>query len=591
VNSQRMYAVPGGTVLRYAQGSAASSLTALAGDHQGTPYAEVALNGGMTTRIRKQDPFGNQRAAARVGQNIQTNTGFLGAVRDDASGYTPLGARLYDPVVGRFLSADPVLDLADPLQSNGYTYARNNPVTLSDPTGLSEVELTQSETAAVLAGVGLSAAQVAEAEANANRSLTSVILSVAWNVLAEFIGINDAIRCFGGDLWSCGMLILDAIPWGKIAKIGKVKRAVEATISAIKAWKVAKRAAEAVLKVARAAITAAKDAKRLAIEKAKRAAQLAAKKAADKLKTTGDKVVNATKKTGNPVQKRAQARANPKGSSAGSGGKKSGGGGGKSGSKSGGSAGASERSNGGSTGGSCKDNSFVPGTLVLMADGSAKSIEDVEPGDKVKATDPETGETEVETVSASIKGDGVKHLVKITIDTDGERGKDTAEVTATDGHPFWVPELGEWVDATDLRSGEWLRTSAGTYVQITAIERWTVLQATVHNLTVANIHTYYVMAGDQPVLVHNCGGPSEIDAKLARDRAEGLQGLRDDYPNAANHGTTSVMGVYNKTTGQWTNHIAINGDGPMPSGWTLGPGEKFVQGAGHGPGVVRECPV
>lgn len=53
------------------------------------------------------------------GRPISTHTGFLGAQRDDASGYTPLGARPYDPVVGRFLSADPVLDIADPMQSNG----------------------------------------------------------------------------------------------------------------------------------------------------------------------------------------------------------------------------------------------------------------------------------------------------------------------------------------------------------------------------------------------------------------------------------------------------------------------------------------
>ncbi|MFE4173619.1 hypothetical protein ACFRR7_16455 [Streptomyces sp. NPDC056909] len=61
------------------------------------------------------------------------------------------------------------------------------------------------------------------------------------------------------------------------------------------------------------------------------------------------------------------------------------------------------------------------------------------------------------------------------------------------------------MDATDLHPGQWLRTSAGTYVQITAITRWTQ-QSTVHNLTVANIHTYYVLAGDTPVLVHNSRG-------------------------------------------------------------------------------------
>src|SRR6185503_20925481 len=55
------------------------------------------------------------------------------------------------------------------------------------------------------------------------------------------------------------------------------------------------------------------------------------------------------------------------------------------------------------------------------------------------------------------------------------------------------------------------------------------------DLTVAEIHTYYVLAGTTPVLVHNfdCGPPTEVDARLARDRAEELQSLRTDYPHAA----------------------------------------------------------
>ncbi|MGM7443433.1 polymorphic toxin-type HINT domain-containing protein, partial [Streptomyces tunisiensis] len=81
-------------------------------------------------------------------------------------------------------------------------------------------------------------------------------------------------------------------------------------------------------------------------------------------------------------------------------------------------------------------------------------------------------------------------------------------------HPFWVPELGTWLDATDLQPGQWLQTSAGTYVQITAIERWTTPGTTVHNLTVGDTHTYYVLAGATPVLVHNCD-PS-VDDVFAR---------------------------------------------------------------------------
>ncbi|MEU6098674.1 ricin-type beta-trefoil lectin domain protein [Streptomyces sp. NPDC047079] len=507
INTQRTYSAPGGAVMRYAYGQSSERLVALTGDHQGSTYAEVNLDGGMSVRIRKQDPFGNQRGADTAGGNRLSHTGFLGASEDNASGFVPLGARLYDPVVGRFLSADPVLDLNDVLQSNGYAYAHNNPVTMSDPTGLA-ISLSASERAAALAGAGLSAAQVAQAQAMQGKSLTSVILAVAWETLKDFIGINDAIACFGGDMWSCVGIAVDAIPWSKLGKIPSVIKAVNRTIKAIESFRVAKKAAEIVLKAAKAAEAAALRAKKLAIERAKKlAAQRAKKKAAEAARRTADKAVSVTKKTGNPVQKQAQAKAAPKVSSHG------GGGGGGSGSKPGGKSGGSSKSNGGTSGsggsgkaesgGTC--NSFVPGTKVLMADGSTKSIEKVKTGDKVVTTDPKTGETRVETVTAEIKGQGLKHLVKVTIDTDGPKGTKTAQVTATDGHPFWVPALRAWIKATDLHAGEWLRTSAGTYVQITAVERWTVQDAAVNNLTVSDVHTYYVEAGDTPVLVHNCG--------------------------------------------------------------------------------------
>ncbi|WP_007026266.1 hypothetical protein [Saccharomonospora iraqiensis] len=53
-------------------------------------------------------------------------------------------------------------------------------------------------------------------------------------------------------------------------------------------------------------------------------------------------------------------------------------------------------------------NSFVPGTRVLMADGSTKPIADVEVGEKVWATDPETGEEGPRTVTATLTGSGIE---------------------------------------------------------------------------------------------------------------------------------------------------------------------------------------
>lgn len=51
-------------------------------------------------------------------------------------------------------------------------------------------------------------------------------------------------------------------------------------------------------------------------------------------------------------------------------------------------------------------NSFVPGTKVVMADGSSKPIEEVELGDYVLATDPETGQTVSRKVVATVTGEG-----------------------------------------------------------------------------------------------------------------------------------------------------------------------------------------
>ncbi|GLZ11635.1 hypothetical protein Acsp04_18700 [Actinomadura sp. NBRC 104425] len=122
---------------------------------------------------------------------------------------------------------------------------------------------------------------------------------------------------------------------------------------------------------------------------------------------------------------------------------------------------------------------------------------------KVLASDPVTGRTSPRTVLTTFGDSGTKNMVRVTVDTDGERGTKTGTLQVTDNHPFWIPALKQWVDAGKLKPGMWLRTSAGTYVQITAINTWTRHQQ-VHNLTVESDHTYYAAAGTTPVLVHNC---------------------------------------------------------------------------------------
>ena len=47
-----------------------------------------------------------------------------------------MNARLYDPLVGRFLSPDPYIQAPDFTQNfNRYSYALNNPLKYTDPSG------------------------------------------------------------------------------------------------------------------------------------------------------------------------------------------------------------------------------------------------------------------------------------------------------------------------------------------------------------------------------------------------------------------------------------------------------------------------
>jgi hypothetical protein len=108
-------------------------------------------------------------------------------------------------------------------------------------------------------------------------------------------------------------------------------------------------------------------------------------------------------------------------------------------------------------------------------------------------------------------GEGSKHLVEVTV-TGGQT------LTATDGHPFWLPSQRRWVPAEDLRTGDQLLTPTGALVQVTAAKAWTA-PAKVNNLGVAGLHTYYVVAGTTPVLVHNCG-VDDLDPWQVVDRVD-----------------------------------------------------------------------
>jgi hypothetical protein len=163
-----------------------------------------------------------------------------------------------------------------------------------------------------------------------------------------------------------------------------------------------------------------------------------------------------------------------------------------------------------------KKHSFDPDTRVLMADGTTKAIKDVQVGDEVLATDPETGETTVQTVT-DLHVNLDRELTDLTLVPVGEglgdhttRGP-TTTLETTQNHPFWDVTTGMWIDASQLVPGDSVVTSdTGELQLVVAVDNY-VGAAEMRDLTVSTIHTYYVLAGSTPALVHNVGGlPSAL---------------------------------------------------------------------------------
>ena len=81
-------------------------------------------------------PYGYENTPASFSNTCSTNYKFTGYERDTETGLDYAFARYYNQRMGRFQSGDPLGgDITDPQTLNRYTYARNNPVNFTDPTG------------------------------------------------------------------------------------------------------------------------------------------------------------------------------------------------------------------------------------------------------------------------------------------------------------------------------------------------------------------------------------------------------------------------------------------------------------------------
>jgi len=119
-------------------------------DHIGSVVATSDERGHVTTSVWSgsggsavgYDPWGAIRKPSGQSADPVTfaapagNRGYTDHEAIPSLGLVNMNGRIYDPVVGRFLSPDPNVQFASDLQSyNRYSYVLNNPLRYTDPTG------------------------------------------------------------------------------------------------------------------------------------------------------------------------------------------------------------------------------------------------------------------------------------------------------------------------------------------------------------------------------------------------------------------------------------------------------------------------
>ncbi|MGW1559316.1 polymorphic toxin-type HINT domain-containing protein [Streptomyces sp. NPDC002144] len=489
----------GTTVTRSSSGTVSYQIA----NGQGTAVTAVDASSLSVTR-RSYDPWGNLRGTKPSSWVApDENHGFLGQPVDATTGLNLLGARDYDPVLGRFLTPDPVFETGDPNQMGGYTYAGDNPASGSDASGLMLMMMDgggggcDAKCAAAndkaYADTSTSSGQHKHHSGGCHGfwgcaghyfkkalpvvetvvTVTVVVVAVAVVVSACAGTVIAAPACVLGAAEGAGMVAgmagadcaaMGCAGGGFAAEEGESPPAGGGGDAAPKA------AAEPAPHDGTGSSGGSGDAAAASGAGRESASDSAGANAAEPKKSDAQHEAAASRKA-------AAASDDP----------------------STGNSGTQEPAGGRSTGQEGSQCSFSPDTRVLMAGGKTKAIGKIKTGDKVESADAHNGKHAGarEVVATLVNHD--EDLIDVSVDLGHGH---TATLHTTSKHPFWDATLHTWVPAGKLTAGHALSTEDGHRVRVAEV-RGTPGAAERYNLTVLQLHTYYVLAGTTPVLVHN----------------------------------------------------------------------------------------
>lgn len=452
LTATRYYDVAGTTI---AERSSSGDVQYLIPDRQGTDTLAVDYQTLAATR-RSYLPFGGERSAPAVWPG--GDDGYVGGTPDAATGLENLGAREYDSSSGRFLSVDSVFEADDPTQMGGYDYAGNDPVTGSDPTGTMLYD--------DVTGLGFGNVQgmhdwyhdqgYTDSNGHATAKLDQLLYQENVDYLVGQYNLTHPQPKPKAkkkkSRW--GAFYSDVKKGAKVAYHATGASDVVGCVSDPSLGGCVKAGAL----VAGFVATGGED--ELEIAAYEEAEEMAEKEAAD---AAEQDIVDD------------------------------------------------------GVGCAARPHSFTAATPVLEGNGTTEPISHVHVGQQVLATDPQTGQTTARTVERVIRTTTDRDFTALTVTPAAPRAPAKgahaksgpvavpapATLTTTWHHPFWNATTRQWTDASQLTPGTHLREANGTYATITAVRSYHAVAVT-YDLTVSSLHSYYVLAGATPVLVHNC---------------------------------------------------------------------------------------
>jgi RHS repeat-associated protein len=153
----------------------------------GSVIAEVD-NTGTITATNQTDVYGNTLSSSGTSTTDHKFVGKFGHRTEASTGnLTYMGARYYDPALGRFISEDPSGNGA-----NWYAYCSNSPVNLVDPDGKHSDFITTHSTFWYSVGVACTFMALLQAAAYPKIGKWKIVVSVSISRFA-----NSAITAFG----------------------------------------------------------------------------------------------------------------------------------------------------------------------------------------------------------------------------------------------------------------------------------------------------------------------------------------------------------------------------------------------------------